>query len=37
MKHLLTLFVAFFVLSTSAQVKTKNTFDPSNAREGEGV
>jgi PKD repeat protein len=37
MKHIYTLFVAFFVLSINAQVKTKNTFDPSNAREGEAV
>jgi hypothetical protein len=37
MKHIYTLFVAFFVFSINAQVKTKNTFDPSNAREGEAV
>jgi PKD repeat protein len=37
MKHLYTLFVVFLVLSINAQVKTKNTFDPSNAREGEAV
>jgi PKD repeat protein len=37
MKHIYTLFLAFFVLSITAQVKTKNTFDPSNAREGEAV
>jgi len=37
MKHIYTLFLAFFILSINAQVKTKNTFDPSNAREGEAV
>jgi len=37
MKHIYTLLLAFFVLSINAQVKTKNTFDPSNAREGEAV
>lgn len=37
MKHIYTLFLAFFVLSINAQVQPKNTFDPSNAREGEAV
>ena len=38
MKHLFTLFVATLVGSSLlAQVKTKNSFDPTNAREGERV
>ncbi|MEY3049781.1 MAG: hypothetical protein RL365_1819 [Bacteroidota bacterium] len=37
MKHIYTFFVAFFVLSLNAQLKTKNPFDPSNAREGEAI
>lgn len=37
MKHIFTSFLALFALSISAQVKTKNSFDPTNAREGEAV
>ncbi len=37
MKHIFTSFLVLFVLSVSAQVQPKNSFDPSNAREGETV
>ena len=37
MKFTFSLFVLFSIFLASAQVKTKNSFDPTNAREGEHV